>query len=68
MRTIQTILLRLLIDTDHPEAIRGTLQAVDKGKEPVPFRDESMLLALLKNLNAEPFSSKPTAKLEDDKK
>jgi len=45
--------LRLLFDTDHPEAVRGTLQAARQGQERQSFRSEAELWALLKRLAEE---------------
>lgn len=51
MRTIQTIILRLLIDTDRPLALRGTLNAVSENQM-YQFTDEQSLLALLHHLGS----------------
>jgi hypothetical protein len=50
MRTIQTYVLRLLIDSDHPEAVCGALEVLHEGEKPMPFRHEAALVALLKHL------------------
>lgn len=46
MRTVQTFILRLLVDPAEPDALRGALQPVPEG-EAQPFIDEKALLALL---------------------
>ncbi|HNT24523.1 MAG TPA: hypothetical protein PKM21_09165 [Anaerolineales bacterium] len=61
MRTVQTFILRLLVDSDHPDAVRGALQAANEAGEPLPFRDASALLLLLKRLAAEQALAKPAA-------
>jgi hypothetical protein len=53
MRTIQTFILRLFIDTEAPEEVRGALQALNEKEEPIPFRHEAALVALLKRLAME---------------
>lgn len=47
MRTLQTFILRLLVDPAEPDALRGALQPMPEG-EPMPFADEQRLLALLR--------------------
>jgi hypothetical protein len=47
MRVIRTCILKLLVDTDEPAALRGTLHIVENG-DTRSFRDEQDLLALLK--------------------
>ena len=49
MRTIKTIILRLLVDTDQPQALRGMLNAV-ADNQLHHFTDEQSLLALLQNI------------------
>lgn len=46
MRTIRNFILRLWIDTDQPETLRGGLQAVGEDKTRF-FADKTALLALL---------------------
>lgn len=46
MREIHTFVLRLLVDTDEPQTLRGVLRAVADDEEH-PFTDEQALLALL---------------------
>ncbi len=46
MRTIQVFILRLLVDTENPETLRGVLQPVAEGA-PQPFANEQALLDLL---------------------
>ncbi|MDE3088634.1 MAG: hypothetical protein KGJ80_04530 [Chloroflexota bacterium] len=49
MRTIQTFVLRLLMDSDAPETLRGALRSVADGTE-MHFGDSQALLALLRRL------------------
>ncbi|MBN1954532.1 MAG: hypothetical protein JW900_05710 [Anaerolineae bacterium] len=59
MRTTQAFVLRLLVDSDEPWALRGVLQAVASGEE-APFTDEPTLLALLRRMmSAAPESTLP---------
>ncbi len=57
MRTIQTFVLRLLIDSDSPEALRGVIRSVTDNEE-FHFVDGQTLLTLLRRLcfdtNTEP--------------
>jgi hypothetical protein len=50
MRTIYTFILRLLVDSADPEALRGALQIASENQEPQPFIGETALLGLLKRL------------------
>ena len=49
MRSIRTFILRLLVNSAEPEALRGDLRPMPEG-EPMPFADEQALLALLRRL------------------
>jgi hypothetical protein len=49
MRTVQTCILRLLVDPAEPEPLRGALQPVPEG-ETQPFVGEQELLAVLYRL------------------
>lgn len=46
MRTTRTFILRLLLDSDDPTALRGALCSVDTSEERT-FADAGRLLALL---------------------
>jgi hypothetical protein len=46
MRTIRTFVIRLLVDTDEPSELRGTVRCI-AGTEERPFADAASLLALL---------------------
>jgi hypothetical protein len=46
MREIRTFVLRLLVDSNEPDALRGVLRAV-AGDEELFFADEETLVALL---------------------
>jgi len=52
MRMIHTFVLRLLVDTDDPQALRGALRAVG-GAEEHTFADGQTLLALLRQMTKE---------------
>jgi len=41
-----------MVDSDHPEVLRGSLQTLHAQEEQWKFRDEAELLQLLKALNA----------------
>jgi hypothetical protein len=49
MRTTRTFILRLLADTDDPQALRGMLRTVG-GAEEHTFADGQALLALLRQM------------------
>jgi len=46
MRTIQSFILRLLVDADQPEVLHGVLRCVSDNTEQA-FADESALVNLL---------------------
>lgn len=50
MRTIHTFILRLLVDSADPAALRGALQIANQIHEPQSFNSEIALLGLLKRL------------------
>lgn len=61
MRTIQTFVLRLLTNSEEPQALRGTIHAVSNGEEQ-PFADGPALLALLRQMTgAAPKKHDPQA-------
>jgi hypothetical protein len=60
--------LRLLVDTDHPDAVRGSLQAVNEGQEPLSFSDEAALVALLKRLATQQMQPGIIIKEQKEKK
>jgi len=49
VRSIQTFILRLLADSDEPQALRGMIRSVTNDSE-LSFTDESSLLAVLRRL------------------
>jgi len=53
MHTIQSFILRLMVDREHSETLRGSLQSLHTKEEQWNFRDEAELIELLKGLNAE---------------
>jgi len=59
LRVTRTFILRLLVDPDEPEALRGDLRPMPEG-EAQPFPDEQALLALLRQL-ASPARESPPA-------
>lgn len=61
MRAIHTLILRLLIDSDHPNALRGALQTAEEPAPALPFHDEAALLALLQRLVAEQLAAEHSA-------
>jgi hypothetical protein len=48
MRTIQSFILRLLVDTDQPDTLHGLLRCVSDNSEQ-SFTDEAMLIAALRH-------------------
>jgi len=53
MRILQSFILRLMVDSDHPEVLRGSLQILNAERSQWSFHDETELLQLLKQLNEE---------------
>jgi hypothetical protein len=53
MRTTRSFVLRLMFDPDEPQALRGTLRAVDDEAEQT-FADERQLVQLLHELQPQP--------------
>jgi hypothetical protein len=49
MRTIETYILRLLLDTEEPHTLRGAIRAVADDEEQT-FADGQALLALLRRM------------------
>lgn len=62
MRTMQTYILRLLVDTETPRAIRGVIRAVEDDAEQA-FDDGLALLALLCEMSDR---NDQTASAQDD--
>lgn len=60
MRTIQTLILRLLVDTDAPPTLRGAVQGV-ADSETHPFADEQALLGLLRGWVCRPSNTAASA-------
>lgn len=46
LRTVHTLILRLLVNSSEPEVLRGDVRLLPEG-EPLPFADEQKLLILL---------------------
>jgi hypothetical protein len=49
MRATRTFVVRLLVDPDEPQALRGRIHAVDSGEER-PFADGLALLSVLSQM------------------
>ena len=49
MRSTQTFILRLLVDTEDPKRLRGAIRSVIDGEER-PFSGDAALLSLLHTL------------------
>jgi len=60
LRSIRTFILRLLVDPDEPETLRGDLRPMPEG-EAQPFVGEQELLAALHRLAA------PSLPQQDDR-
>ncbi len=58
MRTIQTFVLRLFVDTDEPNTLRGSLRLISNEAE-YAFVDARGLLDLLQQLAAPPAEIHP---------
>ena len=58
MRSTQTFILRLLVDTDDPKRLRGAIRSIIQGEDR-PFADDAALLSLLRSLMDE--SERPSA-------
>jgi hypothetical protein len=59
MRTIQTFVLRLFVDTEEPNTLRGSLRPISNEAE-YPFADARELLDLLQQLAALPGETRCT--------
>ena len=57
MRTIQTFVLRLLVDEDEPNTLRGSLRSVATDEENA-FADAQVLLRLLRQAIALPAETR----------
>lgn len=53
MRTVVTVILRLFVDTDQPDATRGALQGLGKQEPPLTFDDPAHLLHQISHLTTE---------------
>ncbi|RLE27110.1 MAG: hypothetical protein DRJ61_01095 [Acidobacteria bacterium] len=65
MRQIQSCVLRLLVDPDHPSDLRGMVNLVEDDTE-YSFRDGQDLVHLLKELNAGLISREHNEQLKGD--
>ncbi len=59
MHTIQSFILRLMVDSDHPELLRGSLQSLTAERAQWNFHDDAELIELLKALNHKLLESNP---------
>ncbi len=50
MRTIQTFIVRLVVESEEPEAVRGVVRSITSDEEHT-FTDGQMLLALLRQMS-----------------
>ena len=64
MRTVQTFILRLLVDPDDPGALRGALEPVPEGASR-PFVGGEQLLALLRSAAKLPSEAPAAPELPD---
>ena len=58
MRTIHTFILRLMVDTDDPRTLRGSIQAIEEDTTHI-FTNASSLLALLRKMLAAAAQGSP---------
>jgi hypothetical protein len=65
MRTVQTFILRLLVDPAEPDALRGAVEPVPEG-ESRPFASDQALLALLRQM-ALPRAIAPGSEIASDR-
>lgn len=57
MRTVVTVILRLLVDTDQPDAMRDALQGLGKPEPSLIFDNPAQLLHQINHLTAEQLKS-----------
>jgi len=57
MRTVVTVILRLFVDTDQPDATRGALQGLGKQEPPLTFDNPEHLLHQISHLTTEQIKS-----------
>jgi len=57
MRTVLTVILRLFVDTDQPDAVRGALQGLGSPEQPLNFDNATSLLHQINHLTAEQLKS-----------
>lgn len=48
MRAVLTLVVQLLVDSDQPDDLRGSLRSIRSEAAPVNFRSEAELLAQIK--------------------
>jgi len=59
MHTIQSFILRLVVDSEHSEMLRGSLQSLHTERVQWNFHDDAELIKLLKVLNTKLSESNP---------
>lgn len=59
MHTIQSFILRLMVDSEHSETLRGSLQSLHAERAQWNFHDDAELIELLKALNNKLLESNP---------
>jgi len=57
MRTVLTVILRLFVDTDQPDAVRGALQGLGSQEPQLTFDSPAHLLHQINHLTTEQLKS-----------
>lgn len=57
MRTVLTIILRLFVDTEQPDVVRGALQGLGSPEPPLTFDNPEHLLHQIKHFTSEQLKS-----------
>ena len=57
MRTVLTIILRLFVDTEQPDDVRGALQGLDSSEQLLTFDNPEHLLHQIKHFTSEQLKS-----------
>ncbi len=61
MRTIRTFIVRLLVDTDEPDALRGVVRCIASDSDH-PFTDHRSLLEVLRTVS-QPDPADPDSRI-----
>jgi hypothetical protein len=59
MRAVLTLVVQLLVDSDQPDDLRGSLRNIRSEAAPVNFRSEAELLAQIKRWAKKAAQDKP---------